>query len=540
MTPTAAPRWPWALLLLAMAWVAACRVPLVLNAGVHLDSDLAVEGLTLAEATHGHWRWHYPTATYMGIIPLLLSYPQALIWGATPYTLVSGGTVAYEAVVLATFLLAWRAFGPRVAAWGLVPLAFSSTGTLWLSGRVYGGHLLAAAWHAGAFLLLFGCLSRGGLRRAALLGFWCGLGIYLDKMLTITVAALVPTALGAWWAGGRPIRALRCAPAFALALVVGYLPHAIGARLDPYDNYNEQFAPILDGAVLVEHARILTLECLPRLVAGHLLPGMQADSGNPPLMKPVSGLLRRPDPAADPVAYAATALALGTFGLAIGALFARRDVAGTAVCRGLLLASGAVLAGFVLNRNIFNSDNYRYLVYLLAPGSIGFGLALDALARRGWRGIAAAIGLAAALALTMTLDLAHYYQRYGWIDPAGRPVRRPLRDPVLDWLKGHPAVTDLRGDYWDVYRLSFLTAGRVRGVPYPNYPGRFPEWSRGLPGGGPTTLIARLNESLGYRNYRAALAAGGRELGRAGDVAIVALPRDGEGGRGRDQSHAGR
>ena len=38
-------------------------------------------------------------------------------WGPTPITLVSGGLVAYELLVLATFLLAWRAFGPGVAAW---------------------------------------------------------------------------------------------------------------------------------------------------------------------------------------------------------------------------------------------------------------------------------------------------------------------------------------------------------------------------------------------------------------------------------------
>ena len=53
----------------------------------HLDSDLAVDGLTLLDAVNGHWRWHYPGTPYMGILPMLLSYPQALVWGANPITL---------------------------------------------------------------------------------------------------------------------------------------------------------------------------------------------------------------------------------------------------------------------------------------------------------------------------------------------------------------------------------------------------------------------------------------------------------------------
>src|SRR5207249_3385482 len=133
------PLWPWALLVLAMAWVALVRVPLVLNAEAHLDSDLAVDGLTLLEAVRGHWRWHYPGTPHIGIGPVLLSWPQARIWGADPITLVSGGLVAHQALVLATFLLAWRGFGPDVAAWSLVPLTFASTGTIWLSGRLTGG-----------------------------------------------------------------------------------------------------------------------------------------------------------------------------------------------------------------------------------------------------------------------------------------------------------------------------------------------------------------------------------------------------------------
>ena len=107
------PRWPWVVLGLGLAWTALIRVPLVLNAEDHLDSDLAVDGLTLLDAVHGHWRWHYPGTPYMGILPMLSSYPQALVWGANPITLVSGGTVIWLLVVASTFWLAARRTGLR-------------------------------------------------------------------------------------------------------------------------------------------------------------------------------------------------------------------------------------------------------------------------------------------------------------------------------------------------------------------------------------------------------------------------------------------
>ena len=170
------PHWPWLLLALGLFWTAAIRLPLILHATDHIDSDLAVDGLTLLDATQGHWRWHYPGTPHMGILPVLLSLPQAMIWGAGPISLVSGGTVAWLLVVLATFLLAWRAFGPSVACWSIVPIVFSSVGTIWLSGRITGGHLLTLFWHVSAFLGLAICLSRGGnLANAAaraLVWFW--------------------------------------------------------------------------------------------------------------------------------------------------------------------------------------------------------------------------------------------------------------------------------------------------------------------------------------------------------------------------------
>ena len=90
---------PWIGLGLALCWTVAVRIPLILNAEVHLDSDLAVDGLTLLEAVQGRWRWHYPGTPYMGIGPVFLSWIQGRIWGVTPITLVSGGTVAHLLIV---------------------------------------------------------------------------------------------------------------------------------------------------------------------------------------------------------------------------------------------------------------------------------------------------------------------------------------------------------------------------------------------------------------------------------------------------------
>src|SRR5262245_42325615 len=118
------PRWPWFALAGALAWAVLLRLPLILNAETHLDRDLAVDGLALLDAVHGHWRWHFPGTPHMGIVPLFLALPQSLVFGVNPSTLVSGGLVAHLALMIAVFLLSWRAFGPSVAAWGLLPLTF--------------------------------------------------------------------------------------------------------------------------------------------------------------------------------------------------------------------------------------------------------------------------------------------------------------------------------------------------------------------------------------------------------------------------------
>lgn len=518
------PLWPWAALVVAAAWAVLVRVPLVVNAGCHLDSDLAVDGLTLLDAAQGHWRWHYPGTPYIGIGPVLLSLPQALAAGVSPATLVSGGTVAYVGLMLATFLLAWRAFGPPAAAWSLVPLGFASNGAVWLSGRITGGHLVSAAWHAGAFAWLAVALRGGKGWAAFALGLWCGFGLYLDSMLAVSLAGLAPV-LAAGWASRFGVRRASLAALLVLAgFGAGVAPRVVGSRVDPYSAYDDQFSLVSGADVAVEHAGLLVRECLPRLVAGHKLPGLEAD----PSPATVNGPARRIGPTGEPIparAVAATGVALllwvaGSV-LLFRAVVRHADPVARWVTAGLLLSAAATLAGFVLNRNIYNSDNYRYLVGLLVPGALGFGLLAVALWRRGPVGRVVATGLALALAVVMTVDLAGWYAGFGWVDARWRPVSRRLDDPVLDWLARNPQVGWVEGGYWDVYRLAFLTGGRVHGRPFPIYPDRFPEWK---PGPGETrVLIVRQTPEESPFGLAAARAGGRRELAAKG-TSVYVLP----------------
>jgi hypothetical protein len=515
--------WPLALLVLGLLVSALIRLPLILNANSHLDSDLAVDGLTLVEAAQGHWRWHFPGTPHVGTGSLVLLLPLAWIGGATPAIIGVGGALIYGLAVIAVFLLALRVFGPRVAAWSLIPLAFASTGTIWLSGRITGGHLLALAWHAVAFFLLYANLSRGGLALAAALGLWCGLGLWNDWMFLMTLVGLVPAGVAAWWLAGRSRRGIVCGVVFCLACVVGLAPKAIGRAVDPYDAYNEQFSPLWLTDVLLGHARILRLDCLPRLIVGHRLPSLAADPGG---IGP-DGQALQASGGTGVLAVGVVVLGLSLFMMAVPGLAFDRgpdpDRSRWAVRWGLLVTTAAVLAGFVINRNIFNSDNYRYLVFLLVPWAIGFGRLMDGLSRRGQGGAIAAVAIGLGFAALFSLDAADWYRRLGWLDRAGRPVIRPLDDPMLGWLVEHPEATHLYGGYWDVYRLSFLTGGRVKGVPSGHFPNRFPEWSTGLPGGHPAFVLARPT-AIGVQIRDRALRDGGRDVYRAAGGAIVSWP----------------
>ena len=454
------------------------RLPLILNAEDHLDSDLAVDGLTLLEATQGHWRWHYPGTPHIGTPAVLLSWVQAKVWGANPITLVSGGTVAACLIVVGTFVLAWQAFGHRVAAWGLIPSLFASAGTVWLSGRITGGHLLVTAWFAGMLTLLVACWQVGGSRRAFCLGLGCGFGFYIDSMLAVLLVAMVPSSVLIWYFTSRSRIGLLAGLIFLVGLLVGDLPREIGRHLEPYDSYQGQFDPLWQRDVLKEHTRILFAECLPRLIGGH--PGMLFGP-EPPPTKLAGRVAAVPKPPAfDPLSAVTTTYALVLFAVAmipIGrkSLLWSTNPAQAGLCLTLLLVMAEVIFAFIINRNIFNSDNYRYLVFLLIPWSLGFGLLMDRLSTQGPKGMMIALLLSITLSALMTVDLFRWYRQYGWIDTSGAPQHVESTDPAIIYMRSHPEIRRIHGDYWDVYRLSFLTGGRLLPRPLAIYPDRYPE-----------------------------------------------------------------
>jgi hypothetical protein len=561
---------PWIGLGLALGWTVAIRIPLVLNAEVHLDSDLAVDGLTLLDAVHGRWRWHYPGTPYMGIGPVLLSWLQGWAWGVNPITLVSGGTAAHVLIVLGTFALGWRVFGREVACWSLVPLTFCSTGVLWMSGRITGGHLTIVSWSAWAWLLFHEASNERGSWRLCLLGVWCGLGLWLDSLFLATLAGMAaagvfaawlrmregecdPTRLSSAWSTGRrattrasgstaasddtrPTRlqttlvgSAAAASLFLAGFFAGVTPRFIGKAVDPHDAYNEQFSGSLDSSLLAEHGRILLLDCLPRLIAGHRLPGLESDP-DPGLLGSGGPVQQRGGREKARIIWTEAAVTIASLGLCAAAMVGLAAVAVAGrnpderiIAAGLTASGLGIAAGFLVNRNIFNSDNSRYLVPLIIPWAIGLGCLLRRIRRIAGCGMPAALVLALGLAVLFTVDTAAWYLQLGWVDERLVPVRRRLEFPALRWLDEHPEVSSLYGDYWDVYRLSFLTSGKVRGVPFRIFPNRFPEWSAEMPAGRPETMLIRTsNEGRFFLN--AALREGGKIIHRDRGLTIVDWP----------------
>jgi hypothetical protein len=144
---------------------------------------------------------------------------------------------------------------------------------------------------------------------------------------------------------------------------------------------------------------------------------------------------------------------------------------------------------------------------------------MNDLANKSWAGRLVAWIIAGLLFELMTgAAFLWYRDERLYVDQWGYPVRAQGPDwSELTVLKEAPrgSLSDSRdfvvpsdathvfGGYWDVYRMAFLSGGRVTGIPFPSYPNRFRGWSRGLgPGRGKLLVLypATASRKLGSRS----------------------------------------
>jgi hypothetical protein len=317
-------------------------------------------------------------------------------------------------------------------------------------------------------------------------------------MFLFTWFGMIPAALLGWLCGGRWRLKLGTILAFLVAAIAGFVPHEIGSIVDPYDAYPSQFDVTFEGPAIQEHGRLLALRCLPRLIAGNELEVFERSAGRQQsiVVKLLTSLIDgRTDRLPSVHEWLAFLCVVGFFAgiarLALDPIWTG-DPCRKAISSGTLVSAVLIVAAFLFNRNIFNSDNYRYLIFLLPAWSLGFGLTMRGLTQRRLIGRVTAAILTMMLIWWMTATtIAWYRDRFGYLNNECRVIRVPqMRWSEVPEIIGRkhwpvayvvsPDVTHVFGDYWDVYRMAFLSSEAVVGIPYPNYPNRFPGWSRGL------------------------------------------------------------
>lgn len=491
-TPLLKPK-PW----LALAGLGFClalalllRWPMMTAAERHLDSDLAVDGLTLRQfVQEGRWRWHYPGTPHIGTAPLLLSLPAVAVWGEGPAALVFAGVAANLLLIAGVYGLTCKAYGPTPAFFAGLMLAAGGLGQMWLSGRVTGGHLLAAAWLAWAWLGWSRLIGSAKCWPWLVFGIFCGLGLWVDSLFLLALPGLGVASLMEAWAGRNEIpiktRVIQ-AVCFIAMLPIGPGLLKLG---DGVNVYGAQFESVTDQELIFEHAIILFLECMPRLVFGQnfyssgpmiQMPPEIPASGNRLIQSNIALLL-----------YSSMILLL-LGGAMAGRKAHRRELRKSksghwvrSMWAGFYVMALLNILSFLFNKNIFNSDNYRYLVLLLVPLGIFYGRTI----RPGPWGILSRI-LILGMALLFSIEIFDWQSRYGLRNLANyNLMSEKSRWLVTDHLIRSPLSTILNEengasrilksdvfetDYWDVYKALYLCRMSVTAArPFGIYPNRF-------------------------------------------------------------------
>ena len=268
--PVRRPRWPWVVLGLGLLWTVLIRVPLIVNAPDHLDSDLAVDGLTLLRCRTGTLAVALSRhAATWAFCPCWSLTRRLLIWGARP-------DHARE----------WR--HDHLVTGDRLDVLAGGQGVWARCGRL--GDLAAGILIAGDDLVVGTDhrrppadpgMAHGGVRGPLCLPHSRSAGRRRRRSGSGAAWGSISTrcSCSLWraWCRRRFSRGFRQggrkpASVWRPCLRSPCWPVSFRGRLagavDPYDAYPSQFAATLETGAIGEHARLLFLNCLPRLLAG--------------------------------------------------------------------------------------------------------------------------------------------------------------------------------------------------------------------------------------------------------------------------------
>ena len=443
----------WITLTVVMAML--LRIPLWIHGTDSLDSDAACNGLMLKWMSEGQGGWHLPGIHYMGVTEIILALPAAWCFGVNTYTLISGPVIAFGLYVGATYGLVNLLYGHQTAIRALLATVFISPDILFWSNFPIGGHVLITFWHMITIILLIGYFKTNRKSQLFVFGVWLGLGFYTYHMYLFTIAMIVPVMLlQAVMLRSQSVFLLRtflCATGFLL----GWSPHWCGIWLQEPDVYGTQIQFTIPAnmnklsllTMQAEHnLDVFITECLPKFLTGYRVDAWWQNAYLSMLTLGVVliwimvvlvfyGMIIRSWCCKPAEGNQIFALRSGRFLMALTPL--------------------VTLMGFLIHPAVNNEFNSRYLIYIMSWWPLAFAVVVTQLAScRRWMGTA----LMTALVVVYSGLLFQWNKNHDW------PIQKESQKLVM-YLKQQEEFQYLLGDYWDVYRFSFLTNEHIRGVP---------------------------------------------------------------------------
>lgn len=532
------------LLVLALILAASLvpRLPILWNAEVTFNSDEAVNALVVKHMLEGKdYTFHNWGAHYYGVVEGLMAIPLTWIFGLTPLAFKLAAVAGFLLLVVASYLLGRRLYGPAegLAAAALLAV-FSPQLVLW-STLASGGYTLVVGWGSLTFAHLAATRRQPTLGRVAILGFLVGFGLYIYELYLVYIAILAGFALTSsfvWKAALAPSStersaALRLAPAHlrnaALLLagfLVGWAPKlwttlfgGTATKLPAYGVANPQ--------VMQANLELLVTQCVPALLGAN-------PAGNADLEQWVGPTL-----ALTTVLGAVVLLAWATAWLQavprtgrdlLGALRRPPGPPGELGMEGLLVLLVPVTALlFVLSPNPTGVLSSRYLLPCLTSLPVLAGGWLVRLWRRGRLTRLATAALAVLLVGYPGVQTLLWHVGSGYLTADLRlPRSRDSLHAVFRELR-RQGIRGGYGWYWIAYEANFLSGEEIVIAPSDGWD-RYPAYTRFVDSlSRPAYLfeVSQEAERVREAQFLERVRAAGRpfEMRRVGQYAVYTSPR---------------